>query len=173
MRTRMKDVATWTMLISPAASPRPIRTTKQELSNYLSATHSVCMRYQTVILLLASTAAPALAQGRWKEIGKTSAGNAIYLDPSTVKTVNGITTARIRVRFVPPIATPEGNWVTSQHLAMFNCAKATFASKESIYFSDEAGKKVVEKKVNKIPGYSQATPGSITKVALDYLCKKP
>jgi hypothetical protein len=155
-----------------AASPISIGTTNQELSNYLSATHSVCMRYQTVILLVAVTAAPALAQSRWKEIGKTSVGNVVYVDPSTVKTVNGITTARIRVKFIPPVATPDGKWVTSQHLAMFNCAKGTFASKESVYFSDEAGKKVVEKKVNAIPGYSEATPGSITKVALEYLCKK-
>jgi hypothetical protein len=134
------------------------------------------MRYHIVLLLLASLAAPAApaaAQGRWKEIGKTSAGTSIYVDPSTVKTVNGIITARIRVKFSPPVTTPEGLWVTSQHIAMFNCATSRVASKESIYFSDEAGKKVVEKKVNAIPGYGPAFDGSMPKVALDYLCKKP
>jgi hypothetical protein len=129
------------------------------------------MRFQTVLLLLASVTEPAAAQGKWKEIGKTSVGNSVYVDPTTVKTVNGITTARLRVKFATPVATPEGNWVTSQHLAMFDCAKSKFATKESIYYSDEAGKKVVEKKVIAIPGYGPALGGSITKVALDYLCK--
>ena len=148
-------------------------TANRQLSNRRLVTHSVSMQLQHILLLLASVAAPAAAQGRWKEIGKTSVGNAVYVDPATVKTVNGITTARIRVKFATPVATPEGNWVTSQHLAMFNCAKSTFAAKESIYYSDEAGKKVVEKKVNAIPGYGPALGGSMTKVALDYLCKKP
>ncbi len=130
------------------------------------------MRIQVVLLLLASVAAPAAAQGKWKEIGKTSVGNSVYVDPSSVKTVNSIISARIRVKFSPPVATPDGNWVTSQHLAMFDCAKGTFANKESTYFSDEAGKKVVEKKVNKIPGFSSPLGGSMTKVAFDYMCKK-
>ena len=130
------------------------------------------MRLQHALLLLATAAAPAAAQGRWKEIGKTSVGNSVYVDPASVKTVNGIVTARIRVKFVPPVVTPQGNWVTSQHLAMFNCEKATVAAKQSIYFADEAGKKVVEKKVNAIPGYGPALGGSMTRVALDYLCKK-
>jgi len=38
-----------------------------------------------------------------KEIGKTSAGNLVYVDSKTVKTVNGITTARIRVKFINPV----------------------------------------------------------------------
>jgi hypothetical protein len=154
-----------------AASPHQ-SVYNRELSNHPPVTHCVSMRYHTAVLLLALAAAPAAAQGRWKEIGKTSVGNTVYVDPATVKTVNGITTARIRVKFSPPVATPDGNWVTSQHLAMFNCAKSTFAAKESIYYSDEAGKKIVEKKVNVIPGYGPALGGSMTKIAMDYLCKK-
>jgi len=59
-------------------------------------------------LLLATTAVAAAAQGRWKDIGKTSSGNSVYVDPRSVKTVNGITTARIRVKFDPPVQTPKG-----------------------------------------------------------------
>lgn len=128
--------------------------------------------FRNALLFLTCISAPAAAQGRWKEIGKTTAGNSVYVDPSTVKTVNGIVTARIRVKFTPPVATPEGNWVTSQHLAMFNCEKSSVATKESIYFADESGKKVVEKKTNVIPGYGPAFAGSMAKVVLDYLCKK-
>jgi hypothetical protein len=120
---------------------------------------------------------PAHAQSkplsRWKEIGKTSVGNSVYVDPRTVKRVNGIITARIRVKFTPPVPTPQGNWVSSQHLAMFDCAKSTEATKESIYYADEAGTKVVERKKNAMPGFGSVIGGSMTKVALDYLCATP
>jgi hypothetical protein len=53
---------------------------------------------------------------------------------------------------------------------MFDCAKSTVAAKETIYFADTVGKKVVEKKTIAIPGYGSPIGGSMTKVALDYLC---
>jgi hypothetical protein len=123
------------------------------------------------VLAFAMVSAPAArAQSRWKEIGKTSVGNSVYVDPRTVKTVNGIVTARVRVKFAKPVATPQGNWVSSQHIAMFDCAKSTFAAKETIYYADEAGTKVVERKTNAIPGFSSPIGGSMTKVAFDYFC---
>lgn len=122
------------------------------------------------LALAALTPSAAGAQSRWKEIGKTSTGNSVYVDPRTVKTVNGIVSARIKVKFTPPVATPRGSWVTSQHLAMFDCTKSSVAAKESIYYADDAGTKVVERKTNAIPGFGPALGGSMTKVALDYLC---
>src|SRR5829696_5266366 len=122
-------------------------------------------------LLLATTAVAAAAQGRWKDIGKTSSGNSVYVDPRSVKTVNGITTARIRVKFDPPVQTPKGAWATSQHLAMFDCARSAIAVKENIYYADEKTNKVVERKVNAQPGYGPALKGSLSQVALDYFCK--
>jgi hypothetical protein len=133
------------------------------------------MRPFIIALVLLLPGERADAQSRWKEIGKTSSGNSVYVDPRTVKTVNGIVNARLRVRFTPPVSTPQGAWVSSQHLAMFDCAKSTVAAKETIYFADEAGKKVIERKTIAKPGFGPAIGGSMTKVALDYLCapKKP
>jgi hypothetical protein len=133
------------------------------------------MRPFIIALVLLLPGERAGAQSRWKEIGKTSSGNSVYVDPRTVKTVNGIVNARLRVRFTPPVSTPQGAWVSSQHLAMFDCAKSTVAAKETIYFADEAGKKVIERKTIAKPGFGPAIGGSMTKVALDYLCapKKP
>lgn len=128
-----------------------------------------------VALTTALSASQAIAQSgssRWKEIGKTAAENLIYVDPSSVKTANGIITARIRVKFVKPVVTPRGNWVQSRHIAMFDCAKKTVAAKESIYYADEAATKVVQKSTIAIPGYGPAIGGSMTAVALDYFCKK-
>jgi hypothetical protein len=87
-------------------------------------------------LLLATLGASASAQSRWKDIGKTSAGNSVYVDPRSVKAVNGI------------------------------------APKESVYYSGEAGKSVVERTSIAQPGFGPAIGGSMTQVALDYMCKK-
>jgi hypothetical protein len=55
---------------------------------------------------------------------------------------------------------------------MFDCAKGTIAVKESVYYADEKANKVVERKVYAQPGYGPALKGSLSQVALDYLCKK-
>lgn len=123
-------------------------------------------------LLLAAMSFSAHAQARWKDIGKTSSGNSVYVDPRSIKTVNGIITARVRVKFDPPVQTPQGAWATSQHLAMFDCAKSMIAVKQSVYYANEKTNKVVERKVNAQPGFGPALKGSLSQVALDYLCKK-
>jgi surface-adhesin protein E len=124
------------------------------------------------LLLLAGVSLSAQAQGRWKDIGKTSSGNSVYVDPRSIKTVNGIITARVRVKFDPPVQTPQGQWTTSQHVAMFDCAKSSIAVKESVYYTNEKTNKVAERKVNAQPGYGLALKGSLSQVALDYVCKK-
>jgi hypothetical protein len=121
----------------------------------------------TMLLPFANAAAQPRAS-RWKEIGKTSVGNTVYVDPRSVKTVNGIITARLRVKFLKQEA-PE-YWWQSHHLAMFDCAKKLVAAKESVYYTDEAATKVVRRTDIKIPGYGPAIGGSMTKVALDYFC---
>jgi hypothetical protein len=132
------------------------------------------MRSAIAAVLVLLPATFAHAQTRWKEIGKTASNNSVYVDPRSVKKVNGIVTAHIRVKFTEPVAASPGVvWASSQHIAMFNCAKSTVAAKETIYFADTAGKKVVEKKTIAQPGYGPALGGSMTKVALDYLCSAP
>jgi hypothetical protein len=123
-------------------------------------------------LLIAGLSFSAQAQSRWKDIGKTSSGNSVFVDPRSIKTVNAIITARVRVKFDPPVQTPQGIWTTSQHLAMFDCAKSSIAVKESVYYTNEKTNKVAERKVNAQPGYGPALKGSLSQVALDYLCKK-
>ena len=128
------------------------------------------MRNLFTACLLIATASPLMAQGRWKEIGKTSSGNSVYIDPRSVKTVNGIINARVRVKFDPPVQTPQGAWATSQTLGMFDCARQTIAAKQTIYYADERANKIVERKVNAKPGFGPALGGSMAKLALDYVC---
>lgn len=124
------------------------------------------------VLAMAAAPRPLAAQGRWKDIGKTSQGNIVSIDTRSVKTANGITTARVQVRFVDPVKTPEGVWRISRSIAMFDCAKHTIAAKENAYYSDLAATHVVEKHVNAKPGFGIAFKGSMSQVALDYFCKK-
>ncbi len=132
------------------------------------------MRYHLLILLFVTAPfTPTAAQSRWKEIGKTSAGNTVYVDPRSVKKDNGIITARVRVKFTTPVPQQNGDhWEASHHIAMFDCAKSKVAAKETIYYSNEAAGKVASRSTNKIPGYGPAIGGSMTQVALDYFCKK-
>ena len=124
------------------------------------------------LLIIAIAAAPAAAQSRWKEIGKTSAGNVVSIAPKSVKTKNGIITADLQVRFVTPVETPQGKWMLSRHVAMFDCAKKAIAAKSTTYYGDVAATKVIEKKVTAQPGFGPALGGSMAQVALDYVCKK-
>ena len=128
------------------------------------------MRLALIGLALAATAVPAAAQ--WKEIGKTSQNSIVSIDPKSVKTKDGITTARIQVKFAEPVATPQGAWRLSRSVAMFDCAKKKVANKTTVYYADLAAKRVVEERTPKIPGYGVAFEGSMTGIAMDYLCKK-
>src|SRR5262249_42574233 len=133
-----------------------------------------CMRHHLLILLLVTTPfSPAVAQSRWKEIGKTSAGNSVFVDPRSVKKDNGIITARIPVKVTTPVPQQNGDhWDTSHHIAVFACAKSRVAAKKTIYYTNEAAGKISSRSTNKIPGYGPAIGGSMTQVALDYFCKK-
>jgi surface-adhesin protein E len=133
------------------------------------------MRPTFVLALIVALPYPLVSaskQARWKEIGKTSTGNSVFVDPTSVKKDNGIITAKIRVKFATPVALQNGDhWVMSHHVAMFDCATSRVAAKESVYYSDAAATKVVQRSTIAKPGFGPALGGSMTKVALDYLCK--
>lgn len=132
------------------------------------------LHYTTTLLAslaLAFGARALAAQTRWKEIGKTSSNNPVFIDPASVKTKDSIITARVQVKFVKPVKTPKGDWVLSRHVAMFNCARHTIATKSSYFYGDAAATKVMESSVPKIPGFGPTFDGSMTQVAFDYVCK--
>src|SRR5688572_30655734 len=122
-------------------------------------------------ILALSTALPP--QARWQEIGKTSTGNAVLLDPKSVKKApDGIITATLRVKFVKPIATPKGPITASRTVAMFDCAKKLVAVKENIYFHDEKANTVYQRSAPGKPGYGTTIKGSLPDIAMAYLCSK-
>lgn len=124
------------------------------------------------LALLVILPAAASAQSRWKEIGKTASGNSVYVESRSVHTAKGLTEATVRVVFSTPVQTPEGAWYTARTKATFDCATHKLAVKENTYYGNAKETKVVEHKVNKIPGYGAVPAGSLGAVALDYFCHK-
>lgn len=132
-------------------------------------------RMETLALLaLALLATPrrASAQRTWREIGPTSSGNMVSVDPRSIHRTGSLVAATVRVVFTTPVQTPEGPWKSSQTRATFDCAHRSLAAKENVYYADARGVKVVERKVNRLPGYGPALTGSLGEIALTYLCRR-
>ena len=127
-----------------------------------------------LVLLAIAAAAPNATQAKWQEIGKTSAGNTVLLDPRSVKKApDGIITATLRVQFTKPVNTPGGKppITSSRTIAMFDCVKKYSAVKENWYFHDEKTGKVFQHSAPKIPGFGTVIKGTLPDIALAYLCK--
>jgi hypothetical protein len=123
------------------------------------------------VILLAAVAPVASAQ-KWKDIGKTSSGNVVSVDPKSVKRTGNMVSATVRVVFTPPVKAARGTWASSKTTATFDCTKRYLAAKENVFYSDSNSTKVVERNVNKQPGFGPALAGSLGGLAVDYLCKR-
>lgn len=108
---------------------------------------------------------------RWQEIGETSTGNKVYVDPRSISTQDSIITATVRVVYAKPSDTPKGPITGSRAVAMFNCASKKVAVKETIIWHDEAKGTMYEKRTPKIPGYGPVFTSNFSGVALKYLCE--
>jgi hypothetical protein len=112
------------------------------------------------------------AQGRWKAIGTTAVGNAVYVDTKSVKRTGDLVAANVRVVFTEPVKGAKGTFASYRTSATFNCAKKTLAAKENVYYADAKGTKVIDRSVNKLPGFGPAIGGSLGDVALRQLCAR-
>ncbi len=129
----------------------------------------MCTRIAVVLLALTGASTTSHAQ-RLTDIGKTSAGTPVMLETKSVSRANGIVTATVRVKLVPPIKHSSGDLRSSRTIAMYDCAKKTVATKESWYYLDDGGKKVGMHKVVKLPGFGPSFKGSLADVAMLHLC---
>jgi hypothetical protein len=123
-----------------------------------------------LLFVLPTVAGAQKAQKKWTSIGKTSSGNEVFVDARSVKRTGNLVAATVRVVFTPPVQTRMGAMMSSRHLATFDCAKKALAAKENVYYGDAKETKVVDRKVNAIPGYGPALGGSMGALALEHLC---
>jgi hypothetical protein len=113
----------------------------------------------------------ALHAQKWTPIGKTSSGNGVFVDARSIKRTGNLVAANVRVVFTTPVQTPKGVLASSRTTATFDCARKSLAAKENVFYADAKGTRVIERTVNKMPGYGPALKGSLGDVALTYLCK--
>ncbi len=126
---------------------------------------------QTATLLL--LAAAVLPQSKWREIGKTSTGNSVFLDGNSVrKAPDGIITASIRVTYTPPVDTPKGKITSSRVVAMFDCSRQQVATKQSVMYLNEAKGLEYRRRTIAKPGFSPAFSSTFADVALKHLCAR-
>jgi hypothetical protein len=125
---------------------------------------------RTLILTLALLPSVLQAQKKWTPIGTTASGNQVFVDAKSIKRTGNLVAATVRVVFTTPVQTPKGAWMSSRTMATFDCAKKSLAAKENVYYGDAKETKVVDRKVNAMPGYGPALGGSLGDVALRYLC---
>ena len=125
------------------------------------------------LFVLALVALPSIAhaQKKWTPIGATSSGNQVFVDAKSIKRTGALVAATVRVVFTTPVKTPSGTWMSSRTTATFDCAAKKLAAKENVYYGDAKETKVVDRKVNKMPGYGPALGGLMGALALDYVCK--
>ena len=128
------------------------------------------MRTLIAAAALSITLAPAAHAQKWKDIGRTSSGNAVSVDERSIKRKGDTVAATVRVVFTEPVKASRGTWKSSKTSATFDCKRRYLAAKENVFYSDEKGTKVVERSVNKLPGYGPGLGGSLGGLAVDYLC---
>ena len=126
---------------------------------------------RTLVFALLLVPSLAEAQKKWTPIGTTSSGNPVFVDSRSIKRTGSLVAATVRVVFTTPVQTPKGAWMSSRTTATFDCAKKSLAAKENVYYGDAKETKVVDRKVNAIPGYGPALGGSMGALALDYVCQ--
>lgn len=125
------------------------------------------------LLLCIGSAVGAQASTRWQEIGKTSTGNAVFVDPRSVKDSAGMKVAMVRTVYTEPVATPAGPITGSRSRAVFNCAEQKVAVLENILFHDERANRIYRRSAPRVPGFSVAPTSSFAHVAMQYLCAAP
>jgi hypothetical protein len=130
------------------------------------------MRPTLALAALTLLSVIAHAQRAWKDIGTTSVGNHVYVDPRSIKRSGHLVKATVRVVFTEPVNARTGTWASSRTIATFDCAKKTLAAKENVFYADANSTKVTERTVIKQPGYGPALGGSLGGVALQYLCSR-
>lgn len=118
-------------------------------------------------------AAAVLPQSKWREIGRTSTGNSVFLEGKSVrKAPDGTITASIRVTYAPPLDTPKGKITSSRAVAMFDCARKLVATKQSVLYLNEAKGLEYSRRTIAKPGFGPALTSTFADVALRHLCAK-
>lgn len=129
------------------------------------------MRLLFVLSFVAATAA-AHAQGstRWRDIGKTSSGNTVFVDTRSIKDSIGMKVAVVRTVYAEAVSTPQGPITGSRARAIFDCANQKVAVLENIIYHDERANRIYRQSAPRQPGFGPALQSTFAHVAMQHLC---
>lgn len=132
------------------------------------------MRLILVLALLAATSA-AHAQGntRWRDIGKTSSGNTVFVDTRSIKDSIGMKVAVVRTVYAEAVSTPQGPITGSRARAIFDCANQKVAVLQNIIYHDERANRIYRESAPRQPGFGPALQSTFAHVAMQHLCTAP
>jgi hypothetical protein len=124
-------------------------------------------------LVTVASAAHTQSSTRWRDIGKTSSGNTVYVDARSVKDSVGMKVAVVRTVYAEAVSTPQGPITGSRARAMFDCATNKVAVLESIIYHDERTNRIYRQSAPRQPGFGPALQSTFAHVALQHLCAAP
>ncbi|HYW50042.1 MAG TPA: surface-adhesin E family protein [Gemmatimonadaceae bacterium] len=128
------------------------------------------------VLALAATATASSAAAHaqsLREIGRTAAGNPVLVESRTVKRMQAMVDATVRVKFAKRVRAPGGDWWSSRTRLTLDCTTRRVKVLENWYYGDTTWRKVASHNVSGQPAFGTVMGGSMTSVAYDALCTKP
>jgi hypothetical protein len=133
-----------------------------------------CLAILALLMVTNALDAQNARAPRWQEIGTTSTGNKVFIDPRSVSRDSaGIITATVRTVYKDSVATPQGAIRGTRSVAMFDCARRQVAVKENIIYHDEARGTIWRRSAPARPGFGPVFTSNFSGVALDHVCKPP
>jgi hypothetical protein len=105
-----------------------------------------------------------------REIGRTAAGNPVFVETRSLRREPTAVHAIVRVRFAKAVRAPGGDWWSSRTKLTLNCTNRTVAIEENWYYGEPTWTRVASHREVGQPGYGTLIGGSMTTVAYDALC---
>lgn len=105
-----------------------------------------------------------------REIGRTAAGNPVLVESRTVKRVQTMVDATVRVRFAKAVRAPGGDWRASRTRLTLDCTSRRVKVLENWYYGDTTWRRLASHSVSGQPAFGTVMGGSMTSVAYDALC---
>lgn len=105
-----------------------------------------------------------------REIGRTAAGNPVFVETRSVRREPPLLHAIVRVRFAKAVRAPGGDWWSSRTRLTLDCSNRQVKVLENWYYGDTTWRSVASHRAIGQPAFGTVIGGSMTSVSYDKLC---
>ena len=168
--------------LMPSPSHLPLRLTLWSLVA-LSATVSACDKPPLPRTATDSTASPAVppeapvpivAEGKWKGIGRTELGTAVYVDSTSVRDSANARVGTFRIKHPKPFTVDSGrkSFVMSDADLIVVCGTPSYSVARTVrHYADLDGLQEVSRRGDPKKPWNVESPGTFGDVSVAFLCK--